>query len=286
MKIEKVMKRALDQVVAMAETGNENKYSTKIGNMQIEDDQFEFSLRLKKIQDVKKDPQQSPDFLQARFNDHFADSIKSPFFPGNQCETAKKSGDCSSGCGANQSMKDAIGSLHHWKPNGSGKHPNESVDDYQKSIADAVELVGTKTKDFVKKPPIGIIPQNVFLEKRLFAIQEAKNRFRDSKTVIPSEWLREEKEIMEWFVAPKEPANFATEHRKYINGLIQGMKDEMIKNIDVQMEDVSKEMAQEKELDQEKERSGMIFTISANPTKFPYGLHTDLFFQEMERRKK
>ena len=233
MKIEKVMKRGLDQVVAMAEKGNENRYSTKIANFQIEDDQYEFSLRLKKIQDVKKDPKQSPDLINL------------PLFPNVKCETAKKSENNLSFLGSNKAMEDAIESFQHWKPNGFCKNQNESVDDYQKSIADAVELAAIRKNDFVKKPPIGIIPQNLFLEKRLFTIQEAKNRFIESKTVIPSKWLREEKEIMEWFGALKQPENFATEHRKFINSLIQGMKDEMIKNIDVQLEDVSKELDDE-----------------------------------------
>ena len=42
-----------------------------------------------------------------------------------------------------------------------------------------------------EKPPIGLIPEYLWKEKRLFDIIEAINRYIEAKKEIPIEWIEE-----------------------------------------------------------------------------------------------
>lgn len=53
----------------------------------------------------------------------------------------------------------------------------------------------------IEKPPLGIMPRNIWLEKRLIDINEAIERYKIAKANIPNKWITEaqelEKEIQE-----------------------------------------------------------------------------------------
>jgi len=50
-----------------------------------------------------------------------------------------------------------------------------------------------KEHDIAKKPPIGIVPRFIWLERRYTDLQEAIKRYTDAKLNVPAEWVDEEK---------------------------------------------------------------------------------------------
>ena len=48
-----------------------------------------------------------------------------------------------------------------------------------------------------KKPPLGLIPRNIWLSKRLFDIKEAIKRYLDADYPIPDKWIEEYNELVE-----------------------------------------------------------------------------------------
>ena len=46
-----------------------------------------------------------------------------------------------------------------------------------------------------EKPPIGLMPRHLHIEKRIFDIKDAMNRYIDQKVPIPLEWYEEYNEL-------------------------------------------------------------------------------------------
>ena len=51
---------------------------------------------------------------------------------------------------------------------------------------------------YVEKPPLGIIPRKLCVEKRLNEIVEAITRYHAGNYLIPTEWFEEAAEIKRW----------------------------------------------------------------------------------------
>lgn len=64
---------------------------------------------------------------------------------------------------------------------------------------------------YAVKPPLGIIPRKLCVEKRLHEITEAIKRYHDGHYIIPVEWFEEAAEIGRWLErhnAPHERRQF------------------------------------------------------------------------------
>lgn len=47
-----------------------------------------------------------------------------------------------------------------------------------------------------KKPPLGLIPRDIWLSERLFDIKEAIKRYLDEDYPIPDKWIEEYNELV------------------------------------------------------------------------------------------